>query len=192
MAILPTLETRVGEILGFKEVHRRMKAKKGFESWIRRFSEVFDENTYLRDVSNPTLRALIQPGEEASMLLYELIMGVRGLGRGPRFYFLENEDKMIVMDISLFLLDQFRFEAMRRLGWVTDHPTFQTPLVDLVLDFNTRFDAIKNQTPCLSVDHPRFDEYEKTFVGDKGSFVRKLIPEVIETFDNEDHDVSDH
>lgn len=181
----------MADILGFKEIPRRMKARKGFESWINRFSEPFDDNTYLRDLSDSTLRALIQPGEEASMLLYELIMGVRGLGRGLRFYFLENDEKMIVMDISLFLLDQFRFEAMRRLGLVTDHPTFQVPLVDLVLDFNTRFDAIKNQTPCLSVDHPRFDEYAKTFVGDKGSFVRKLIPEVIETFGNEDHGMSD-
>ena len=174
----------MAEVLDLKERQRRLAAKKGFESWANRFSEPFDENTCLEDLGDTTLYTLIQPGPEAFMPLYELIMGIKGLGKGPRFYFLESADKMLVMDMALFLLDQLRFEAMRRLGWITDHPTFHAPLVSLVLDFATRYSAAKNMTPSLSPSHPRFEEYEKTFVGDKGAFVRKLIPDALEGFKN--------
>ena len=185
------VESDVAEVLDLKERQRRLAARKGFEGWINRFSEPFDENTRLGDLSDDTLRALIQAGPDASMPLYELILGVKGLGKGPRFYYLENEDKMLVMDVALFLLDQLRFEAMRRLGWVGDYPTFHVPLVSLVMDFSARYSAVQHSTPSLSPNHPRFEEFEKSFVGDRGAFVRKLIPEAIEGFNNPDRTDAD-
>jgi hypothetical protein len=164
---------------------REMAARKGFEAWRRRFSESFDENTCLHNLSDSTLAVLIQGGEEGSMPLYELILGVKGMGMGPRFYFMENMDKMAIMDISLFLLDQFRFEAMRRLGWVEDCPSRSIPLVDLVDEFSTRFLELHHQSPGLAPSHPRFPEYQAAFAGDRTSFVRRLIPEMLEVFGKE-------
>lgn len=174
-----------------QEKRRQLTAKKGFLGWTHRFSESFDEFTRLEDLSNSTLEILIRGGEESSMPLYEFILGVKGLGMGPRFYFMENPDKMAIMDITLFLLDQLRFEAMRRLGWVEDHPTFHIPLLDLVEQFTGRFSAIRNQTPSLALNHPRYMEYDKCFEGDRSAFVRRLIPEVLEVFGKTDGDASE-
>lgn len=172
------------KILDMAEAKRSLAAKRGFESWLTRFAEPFDQHLCLPDLSNTTLSILIQPGGDSSMIIYELIMGVKGLGKGPRFHFLENEDKMAVMDITLFLLDQLRFEAMRRLGWIEIYPTQTVPLVDLVLEFSQRFALDRHQTPNLSPAHPRYEEYLSTFEGDRAAFIRRLIPEVLQAFDD--------
>ncbi len=172
----------VAKILDMKEKRQHLTAKRGFEKWSRRFAESFDENTRLIDLGDATLAKLIQPGEESSMAIYEFIMGVQGLGTGTRFYFLENLDKMAIMDITLFFLDQLRFEAMHRLGWVEDFPTSKIPLVDLVAEFAGRFSSDKHQTPALSSSNPRYEEYMKTFEGDRASFIRRLIPEILEIY----------
>ena len=116
------------------------------------------------------------------MLLYEFIMGIRGLGGGPRFHHLENNDKMAVVDVTLFLLDQLRFQAMRRLGWVDDFPTFHIPLVELVDGATTRFSSLRGRVPQLSSGHPLHAEYKDAFEGDKSSVIRKLIPASIVAF----------
>ena len=172
----------MAKILDMKEKRQSLTAKRGFEKWSRRFAESFDENTRLMDLDDITLAKLIQPGEESSMAIYEFIMGVRGLGAGARFYFLENLDKMAVMDITLFFLDQLRFEAMRRLGWVEDFPNSRVPMVDLVAEFADRFSADKHRTPELSSTHPRYEEYRQTFAGDRAAFIRRLIPELLEIY----------
>jgi hypothetical protein len=172
----------VAKILEMKGKRQYLTAKRGFEGWNRRFPESFDENTCLLDLSDVTLAKLIQPGEDASMAIYEFIMGVQRLGTGTRFHFLENLDKMALMDITLFFLDQLRFEAMRRLGWVEESPTCRLPLVDLVVEFPTRFSTDRHRTPSLSPTHPRYEQYQQTFEGDRAAFIRRLIPEALEIF----------
>lgn len=172
----------MAKILEMKGKRQYLTAKRGFEGWNRRFSESFDENTSLQDLSDVTLAKLIQPGEEASMAIYEFIMGVQGLGTGTRFHFLENLDKMALMDVTLFFLDQLRFEAMRRLGWVEESATSRIPLVDLVIEFPTRFSPDKHRTPSISRAHPRYEQYQATFEGDRAGFIRRLIPEALEIF----------
>lgn len=159
-----------------------LAAKRGFEGWSRRFSESFEENTCLQDLSDSTLAKLIQPGEEASMAIYEFVMGVQGLGTGTRFHFLENPDKMALMDVTLFFLDQLRFEAMRRLGWVEESSATRIPLVELVVEFPTRFMLDKHRTPNISPAHPQYGKYLETFEGDRAAFIRRLIPEALEIF----------
>jgi len=165
-----------------REKRQQLTAKRGFEGWSRRFSETFDEHTRLKDLSDVTLGKLIQPGEESSSAINEFIMGVQKLGTGARFHFLENLDKMAIMDITLFLLDQLRFEAMRRLGWLEDLPASGIPLVDLVAEFPDRFSVTKHQTPPLSSNHPSYEQYEQTFEGDRSTFIRRLIPELLEIY----------
>lgn len=172
----------MAEILDMGKKRRELAAKRGFQKWSHRFSELFNEETLLQDLSDTTLERLIQPGEESSNAIYELIMGVQGLGPGPRFHFLEPSHKMALMDITLFLLDQFRFEAMKRLGWVSESPMAKVPLVDLVSQFEDRFSAERHQTPSLLPSHPRYEEYMTTFEGDRAAFIRKLIPEVLQCF----------
>jgi len=133
-------------------------------------------------MSDKTLAFLIQGGDESNRALQDLVMGIKGLGPSTRFHFLENRDRMEIMDAVLYLLDQLRFQAMKRLDWVEDTPAFHTPIVEMVEEFFTRLAALPQQPPPLSSQHPQFEAYCKTFEADRGPFIRRLIPEAIKTF----------
>ncbi len=173
----------MGKVLQMEGQKRHLAAKRGYESWNRRFSQAFDTETTPADLTDGVLGALIEGTEESSMALYELIMGFLGLGKGPRFYSLESADIITVTDITLFLLDQLRFEAMRRLRWIDDWSTLHVPLLDLVREFSTRFSPSRHETPPLSTDHPLFNQYQKAYEGDRDLYVRRLIPEAIKLFE---------
>ena len=178
----PVKRYKLAKILDLNERKRHLTAKKGFEPWFRRFGTPFDDNTSIRDLDSSIVRHLIRGGEESAMALYELIMGIMGLGAGPRFHYLEIDNKMGVTDITLFLLDLLRFEAMYRLGWLVDYPFLTVPLLDLVQNFSGQFSAARHQSPALSPAHPKYSLYIAEFEGDRNSFVRKMIPEAIQAF----------
>ena len=172
----------MGRLLYISECKRRIAAKKGFSPWGRRFGISLDDNTSIRRLDNPVIKYLVRGNEDSSSALYELIMGMKGLGLAPRFHYLDSESKMNVTDITLFLLDLVRFEAMYRLSWLDDYPFLKVPLVDLIQTFHEEFSAARHNTPALSSAHPLYEEYVAEFEGDRHSFIRKLIPEAIKTF----------
>jgi hypothetical protein len=181
-------EEHMAQVVDLQKHRRHSAAKKGFQGWSRRFSEKFNEDTQLTDLSNPTLAALISGGEDSMMPLYEFIMGVLGLGTGVQFYYLQTSEKMAVMDIAIFLLDRLRFEAMRRLGWLEDDSSFHVPMVDMIQHSQRHVPSPGSLTPFLCAEHPRYGEYEKAFEGDRPAFIRRLIPEAIEAFVKMAHD----
>jgi hypothetical protein len=174
-------------ILEMQQQRRRIMARRGFAGWAKRFPDLLDEHTCLADLSDSTLRALSQSGESASILIHDLVIRLRGLGSGARFHDLGREARMTVMDVSLLLLDQIRFEVMRRLGWVEDSPVFRLPILDLVESFPVAGSTIANQTPGLVRSHPLYPEYQEVFEGDRSGFVRRLIPEALDAFQEEDN-----
>lgn len=178
----------MAEVLYLEDRRRRLAAKKGFRSWRQRFSGPFDETTRLEDLNDETLRSLIGGGEESETSLYELIMGAKGMGAGLRFHFLDGTEKIGVVDIAIFLLDQLRFEAMRRLRWIDGYPGFHIPLIELIEGYGVRFSEARHDTPALSPSHPRYGEYRGAFSGDRAVFVRRLIPDVIRTFGDTEGD----
>ncbi len=175
----------MGEIVDINEAKRRLSAKKGLSRWSIRFRVSFDENTSIRQLDDPVIGCLAQGSEDSSMALYELIMGIKGLGPGPHFDCLDIRSKMHLTDITIFLLDLCRFEVMYRLGWVDDYLSLKVPLVDLILDFKDRFSINRFTSPALSSSHPLYPEYLAEFEGDRNVFLRKLIPEAIKTFCDE-------
>ena len=172
----------MGRLLYISECRRRIDAKKGFSPWRRRFGISFDENTSVRRLDNQVIKYLVRGSEDSSSAFYELIMGMKGLGLAHRFHYLDSEPKMNVTDITLFLLDLVRFEAMYRLSWLDDYPFLKVPLVDLIQTFHEEFSAARHNTPALSCAHWLYEEYAAEFEGDRHSFIRKLIPEAIKTF----------
>ena len=178
------------DILDMQERKRRLAAQRGFEAWTRRFGLPFADDTSLGVLDTSVIRFVLPGGEESAMALYDLAMGFRRLGAGLRFHVLDTGRKLAVMDLSLFLLGLFRFEAMRRLGWTHDLPSLHVPIADLVENFPGAFPT-GAQAPALSEDHPRYAEYLATFEADKPAFVRKLIPEAIEAFCHQTDDRHD-
>lgn len=175
----------MADILDMQQQRRRLAASRGFATWSRRFSTSFDDWTTLADLDDNLLRVLIQGNHASSLLLHQLIMGVLKLGKRTCFDDLESPVKLVVMDIGLFLLDQLRFEVMRRLGWVEPTPFASTPAVDLIENFTARYAPMRTQTPQLLRQHPRYREYQEVFEPDRAVFVRRLIPEAIEQFEEE-------
>ena len=179
------------DILDMSERKRHLAAQRGFQTWTRRFGLTFADDASLGALPASVIRFVLPGGDESATALYELAMGFRGLGAGLRFHFLESRRKIAVMDLSLFLLDLFRFEAMRRLGWTHDLPSLHTPIADLVEDFPEAFPAGAS-APALRENHPRYAEYLETFEGDRAAFVRRLIPEAIEAFCKQENDTPDN
>ena len=171
-------------IVNLNEQRRQMAARRGFQSWEHRFGETYTDQTCLRDLSDAALKELFRGGPDGSMPLYDCIMGVLGLGLGPRFYYLENKERLLVMDIALFLLDNLRFQAMRRMGWLDDSPLFHVPIVDLILEFSTKYVSMQHWTPTMAATHPAYVDYMETYETDRGSFIRRLIPQALEEFGN--------
>ena len=172
----------MGEVIQLETVRRQLAAKRGFHYWSRRFGEVLSENTRLQDLSDATLGKLIQAGEQTTQALNELIMGVQNIGPENQLQWMNNTQKMAIMDMAIFLIDQIRFECMRRLGWIESYQTINTSLVDIISDFADWHSSGQAYTPALAPDHPRYGEYQKEFDTDRMAFVRRLIPEAIETF----------
>jgi len=172
----------MAKILDLFEQKKHLSAKKGFDSWFNRFRISFDDNTSVRQLDDLVLKYLIQGGEESHAALYDLIMGIKGLGPGYRFAYLVSESKMRVTDVTLFLLDLLRFESMYRLGWLDDYPFLSTPLLDIVQEFETLFLAAMHQCPVLSHAHSLYSQYLNEFESDRNSFIRRLIPDAIQKF----------
>jgi hypothetical protein len=172
----------LAEVIQLETMRRQLAAKRGFHYWSRRFGEVFAENTRLQDLSDATLGKLVQAGEQTTQALNELIMGVKNIGSDSQPHRLNNAQKMAIMDMAIFLIDQIRFECMRRLGWIESYETINASLVDIISNFADWHRSGQAYTPALAPDHPRYEQYLKEFGTDRMAFVRRLIPEAIETF----------
>jgi hypothetical protein len=170
------------KILDMFEQKRHLGAKKGFGPWSNRFRIRFDDRTSIHQLDNSVLKYLIRGDGDSSDALYDLIMGITGLGPGHRFQYLESAMRMVVTDMTLFLLDLLRFEAMYRLGWLDDYPLLSRPIVDLVQGFEKESAAAKQQCPSLAPAHPSYALYLSQFESDRNSFVRRLIPDAIQKF----------
>lgn len=172
----------MAEVIQLDSFKRKQAAIRGFSSWSRRFGEKLDEQTKLSDLSDKSLLFLISPGDQNIFALYELVMGVKNLGTASDFFNLDKPGKMEVIDISIHLLDQLRFECMRRLNWLESFPEQTVPIVDLI----DQYPALKHQgsasIPPMNESHPKYQVYENLADLEKETFIRKQIPEAIEEF----------
>lgn len=172
----------MGDIIDLAKGRKHLAAKKGFRNWNRRFREDLDEYSTPGDLRDATLYRLIKGEHETGEAVEQFVIGVQLSKCDAPVAELNAAVRMEVMDATLFVLDQLRFEAMRRLGWLEESPLSDVPLVDMVLDFASKYSSSRHQTPAMAEDHPKYGEYISTFEGDRGAFIRRLIPEMIEAF----------
>jgi hypothetical protein len=156
--------------------------QRGFGPWQKRFAETYDSTTRLEDLSDTTLYYLAQPGELSSVAYYEVIMGVLDLGSAIKFYYLENSDQMLVVDLHLFLADQVRFEMMRRLKWVIGFEGIKYSILEMVQEFNRIKENCTGNPPKLAGSNSDYAEYNQLTTGDKEVFIRRMLQEALDAF----------
>jgi hypothetical protein len=127
---------------------------------------------------------LATPGDENLYVLFDLIMGACGLGGSARFRLddLDSALKLKIMDTAFSLMDRVRFEVMRRLGWVTDVPDQDIPLIALVKEAWLQEAAFAGAVPRLAPARPDYVTYERLPPIDQRVFIRRLIPRAVAEF----------
>lgn len=156
--------------------------KKCFSAWEKRFNETFLLTICLGDISDQTLYRLAHPGEESSNAFYEFIMGALDLGPTAKFGYLEEKEKLRIIDLHLFLADNARFELMWRLGWLNRYAAQEIQLVELVqkaAEYKLKF---KDQIPELSPTHTEYDNFRGLIPRDKDALIRRLLIPALEEF----------
>jgi hypothetical protein len=172
----------MAEVIHLESFKRKQAAVRGFRTWRRRFKEDLDDQTRLSDLSDETLFFLISPGDKNIFALYELVMGVKDLGTASDFFHLDKAEKMEVIDISIYVLDQLRFECMRRLRWMKGDTGEQLPIVDLVEQYPFLKQSGPKSIPPLNDSHPKYQIFSSLTELEQETFIRKQIPEAIEEF----------
>ncbi len=166
--------------------HYRTKVveQRAFGRWQTRFGAAYDVNTCLSDLSDKTLYFLAQPGEDSSIAYYEMIMGLLDFGPATKFNYLASEQQMRVVDIHLFLADQMRFEMMRRLEWLEALPCQNFTMISMVQTYEQMRNRCKDNPPGLASSHPGSEAYQQLATRDKEVFIRQLLREALEEFQN--------
>ena len=109
-------------------------------------------------------------------------MGTLDFGTATKFYYLEKRNQMVVMEIHLFLADQIRFEMMRRLGWIGSFTSMRYTLLEMVQLFERIKAFCNSNQPKLAKSHPDFASYCKLTSADHEVFIRRLLPEALDTY----------
>ncbi len=170
----------MSQVIDLKENRLAIATKRGFRNWSSHFKEDFGLTTQLAQISSKTLSLLAQGRDKSTFYLYDLIMNLKGLGSGFEFAELSPKEKMIVIDLYLFLLDHIRFECMKRLKWLERYPGEETALVELIVNFDKLAPNLQAEAPLLSAHHPGYNEYQDLTFFDKEVFIRKLIPQALD------------
>ncbi|MGC8719300.1 MAG: hypothetical protein ACP5TY_04750 [Thermodesulforhabdaceae bacterium] len=174
----------MGDVVDLRESRLRRIAHLAFRGWDKKFNETFSHTTTLASAGHNVIR-FFASGTPQSMQILQAFVARCRYYRQIKNSGYENLDvtaKKEIVDISLFLLDQTRFEAMFRLGWISDFPARTIPLVELVVDFYEEYEWLQYETPSLQPTHDLYPDYIQTYEPDRNSFVRRLIPHVLQMF----------
>jgi hypothetical protein len=172
----------MNKIVDLERYRSQVLKQRYFGAWEERFGEEFALSDRLTDISDQSLYRLACPGDDSNQAFYEVIMGTLELGPAAKFGYLEDDDKLRVVNVHLFLVDMVRFELMRRLGWLCHYAAFNECIVELVHrseDIKTR---CRNQGPELVPTHPKYNDYCMLVPRDKDAFVRSLLTDALEAF----------
>lgn len=177
----------MADIIPLASFKEQTAIRDGFQYWRTLFEEPLDGKTRLSDLTPETLNYLSEPGDESMLALHAMIIGFLGLGASTAFDELGSSLQCDIIDISLFISDQIRFEMMFRLGWLDNFQGNQHPLYDMVTDFVAIKAHCNAHCPTLSKHHKDFERYAGLFERDQQVFIRRRFPEALEAFNRHHH-----
>jgi hypothetical protein len=172
----------MGRVINLERHRQHKAAASAFERWPRRLGHRPGATDSLADLPDATLGLMAELDQDATLALYDLVLGVRGWGAGERFPYLEPQAKVEALDAFLLVADQVRFELMHRLGWVEEPPAASWPLVVLARDFRSLTGRDEPGVPRLSPAYPRYHQVAERLEMEPQTVVRSAIPEALKAF----------
>ncbi|MCX7822594.1 MAG: hypothetical protein N2260_04015 [Syntrophobacterales bacterium] len=175
----------MGEVVDFREGRLKQIARLAFKGWEKKFNEAFSHTTTIGEVGHEVIKFFASGTPQSMQLLQAFVARCRHPREVQKTGYeqLEVSAKREIIDISLFILDQMRFEAMFRLGWISGFSSRVIPLIELAMDFE-EYEWLQHETPQLHPTHALYPDFLNTYEADRKSFVRRLIPHLLEIFHN--------
>jgi hypothetical protein len=170
----------MAKVVNLQAYKSKVIEDKAFSFWRKRFKDAFNHDTMLSELADATIYLLACPGEESTDAFYEIIIGALDFGTPLHFQYLENEQKMLVVDIHLFLADQTRFEMMKRLGWLSNLPFEFNSIIEIVMNFNHLKN--KKESPKLDPSFPNKEAYRNYNSKDREAVIRSMLPKALDAF----------
>jgi hypothetical protein len=172
--------SHVAEIIQLRERTPRAKRGKLLVEWALGVGHRVSPLVTLAGLPERLLGQLAESDPKGTSLLEELVLLLALGKRGPVTH-LPPKERMRILDLSLFFLDQVRFECMTRLGWIEPLPSREIPLVEILVLDPANLRELRG-SPRLRQDHPHFHRFENLPLLDRETFLRKLIPQALELF----------
>jgi hypothetical protein len=174
----------MSKVISLEAQRNQKAAKRGFREWQRRFRSLptLDENTRWSDLPDEMILFLAEDDDDGRGIIHDLLMGTLGLGSGYEFESLPSEKLLPLLDVYFILIDQVRFECMRRLDWVQEIPLGNQPIIPLIRAFRQGSNLALVEPPKLARQHPAYPDYSRLSEIEQRVFLRKIIPEAVKQF----------
>ena len=174
----------MNNVISLESLRNQKAAKRGFKEWRRKFKgfHSLDEQTRWADFPDEVILFLADDDEGGRQLIHDLLMGALELGHGYQFESLPSEKLLPLLDVYFLLIDQVRFECIRRLGWVEKIPLGDRPIIALIREYDQGIYPALIVSPKLTAGHPAYSEYSRLPEMEQRVFIRKTIPEAIRLF----------
>ncbi len=174
----------MAEIVCLESHKNRKAAERGFREWRRIFRSItdFDEHTRWSDLPDEIVLFFCEEGPESKHAFYDLLMRSHRLGNGHDFETQAFDRLSTLLNAYFFIVDQARFECMRRLGWLDTIPRVDKPIIEVVMDSGTYDYAALLEAPEPTPAHPAYEEDCQSRGIDRSALVRKHTPEAKRLF----------
>lgn len=170
----------MAEVIDLRQRGQRARNRRLVAVWAQKMGYEISPDTSLSQLPPGLLLILAQGGQNLKNPIEELVAIVR-TGKAVPLESLPAPHLLDVLDASLFVLDQVRFECMVRLGWIHPLPSREMPLGDLISLSLEEMKKLKTQ-PFLNKGHPHYYRFQEMSFMEKEAFIRRLIPQALELF----------
>jgi hypothetical protein len=165
--------------------HKLKKAAlRGFREWKRLLPSLsyLDETTRLLDLPDDLILFFCEDTPKSRVLIYDLLMGIYGLGSGYEFESLPPDTVSALLDPFFLITDQIRFDCLRRLNWTRPSPAAEKPIIELVLDIRDKIPPEFLEIPQTTPQHPAYQLLKPNSLMDQAVLIRRLLPEAVSQF----------
>jgi hypothetical protein len=172
----------MNKVVDLKQYASNRAVARSKKRWKSLFPEDLTSQTKLGDLSDRTILTLANLGQDVMQAIYDMIMGLLDFDPKLGFDDLTGQDKLRILDASLFLIDQVRWECLRRIGWVSGFAAEEHALVDLVLENEMIKKEFNPCFPSLNPSHPNYEEFLRRRDIDGEAMIRSMIPAALAAF----------